>query len=183
MTLDKINAEERVTAIVRVRVDPDKEDMYRALSQKITEACADFDGYLGTKAIAPTQSGQDHVTLFSFDTYHNFCQWENSKERDSFLSQLTPLVVGAISREQTSGLDYWFRSESTKNSSWPPSLKMTFVAFLAIFPLSYGVPRILAPLLPSNEMLAETLTIASITVLMSYVSLPLMVRLFARTHD
>jgi antibiotic biosynthesis monooxygenase (ABM) superfamily enzyme len=169
-----------VTAIVRSLVLPENFDRYRAATRELSAACSEFPGYGGTRVIEPSNVESEWVTIFSFNSYQNYDRWINSPERGRCLSVLNRLTEGEVSREQISGLDYWTGPAAKKSGSWPPSWRMTGVAFLAIFPLSYFVPNLVRGLFPHQPMLGSVLAIVAVTVLMSYISLPLMVRIFRR---
>lgn len=171
---------EPVTAIVRALVLPENFDLYRAAIRELSAACSVFPGYGGTRVIEPSNVEAEWVTIFSFNSYHNYDRWINSPERARCLNVLHRLIEGEVSREQITGLDYWTGPAAKKSGSWPPSWRMTAVAFLAIFPLSYFVPNLVRGLFPGQPMLGSVLAVVAVTILMSYISLPLMVRIFRR---
>ena len=169
---------EQVTSIVRARVLPGRGDAYREANLKISETSRSFPGYLGTRIISPTDADADWVTIYSFDSYENYCRWMESEQRRRCLKTLEGLVEGSVHREQITGLDYWFGPD--QKNSWPPSWRMTMVAFLAIFPLSWFIPPTVRQLLPGYPAAATVLSIIAVTLCMSYLSLPLMVHLCRR---
>ena len=121
------------------------------------------------------------MTIFSFDSYDNSRVWETSPQRKACLQELQELVEGQVVREQISGLDYWIEPGQKKvGGGWPPSWRMTAVAFLAILPLSLVIPPVIRPLFPTMPILGSLAAIAAVTIVMSYISLPLMVRLFRK---
>lgn len=171
---------EQITAIVRSRVLPENFGAYRSATQELSAACSQFPGYGGTRVIEPTDVEAEWVTILSFDSYENYDRWINSSQRAQNLAVLGRLIEGEVSREQISGLDYWMAPPTKASRSWPPSWRMTAVAFLAIFPLSYFVPDLVRGLFPSQPFLGRVVAMAVVTILMSYISLPLMVRVFRR---
>ena len=171
---------EQVTAIVRARVRPENAAHYREATQIISSECSRFPGYCGTRIVEPKNADSDWVTIFSFDNYDDYECWISSDTRARCLSRLDDLVDGQISREQIHGLHYWFEPGSASGSSWPPSWRMTLVAFIAIFPLSFFLAPFVRSLMPAYPLLGSVLGIAAVTCAMSYVSLPLTVHLFRR---
>lgn len=171
---------EQVTAIVRVRVLPENFERYRVATQALSTACSTFPGYGGTRLIEPSDVEAEWVTIFSFDNYENYDRWIHSPQRAECLEVLESLIEGDVSREQISGLDYWTPPSAKFSASWPPSWRMTAVAFMAIFPLSWFIPELVRGFFPSQPIIGKVLAIAAVTVVMSYVSLPLMVRIFRR---
>ena len=57
---------------------------------------------------------------------------------------------------------------------------MTLAAFLAILPLSLFIPPLIKPLFTTQPLLGSVIAIAMVTIAMSYVSLPLMVKIFRK---
>jgi antibiotic biosynthesis monooxygenase (ABM) superfamily enzyme len=169
---------ERITSIVRLRVQLGQEKEFRALIQRISAICATFPGHQGTRIIEPANPEAERVTIFSFDSYENFLAWESSPQRKSCLEKLNELVEGEVLREQISGLDYWIAPGEKASATWPPSWRMTTIAFLAILPLALSIPPFFRPLIPNMPILGSILAIAAVTIVMSYISLPLMVRIF-----
>lgn len=64
--------------------------------------------------------------------------------------------------------------------AWPPSWRMTVTAFLAILPLSLVIPPLIKPLFVDQPLPGSVTAIAMVTVAMSCISLPLMVRIFSK---
>lgn len=152
---------------------------FHELNNAINVEARKFEGFLGTRLIEPTDPGGEFVTIFSFDSYDNYCSWEKSDERSHWLRQIEELVEGNSQSEHFSGLNHWFEPRAD-GKIWPPDWRMTLIAYLAIFPLAYYLPPLLAPWLPEHGFLAAAISIGIVTVLMSYVSLPLMVKIFKR---
>lgn len=171
---------ERITSIVRIRVQAGRASELQALNQRVSAICATFPGYQNTRIIEPADPGAERVIIFTFDSYENYCGWENSPQRRDCLKELRELVECEVLREQISGLDYWIDPDKKTSGSWPPSWRITAAAFLAILPLSLFIPPAVRPLFPDTPMLGSVVAIAAVTIVMSYISLPLMVRVFRK---
>jgi antibiotic biosynthesis monooxygenase (ABM) superfamily enzyme len=172
-----LETEEMVTAIVRSKVSEGSAAAYRRETKTMSLICSRFPGYKGLRTIEPKDVQSEWVTIYSFDSYENYNHWINSPERTLQLKVLHNLAEAETSREQISGLDYWL---APKTSSWPPSWRMTLVAFSAILPVSLFIPPLIRPLFPTLPLLGTLLAVAAVTLVMSYISLPLMVHLFRR---
>ena len=170
----------QMTSIIRRRVRSGCEDEFERWTKDIAEVCREFDGYLGTRLIHPTNPSESHVTILSFDSYKNYRTWMNSDVRKSWLKKVEKCTEGTFSVEELSGFDYWLGNETDKARSWPPSFRMNVAAYLAILPLvSFALPW-MQPYMPGNPVLATLVSTAIITLLMGYVSLPLVARIFRR---
>lgn len=172
----------QVTAIIRRCIVEDGVDEYRRLSDALNAEARKFRGYRGTRMINPETPDGEYVTIFSFDDYDSYELWQQSERRNELLTQMEKIVRKQTAQHFT-GVDYWF--EGTKRSRGPrfPSWRMVLVVFAAIFPLVYFLPPIIGPLLPSHPFWAIFVSASITTLLMSYVSLPLMAWLFQRWLD
>lgn len=172
----------QVTAIIRRRIAEGGVDEYKRLSDALNVEARKFKGYLGTRMINPDTPDGEYVTIFSFDNYDNYEVWRQSERRNDLLKQMEK-IVRKEKAQHFSGVDYWF--EGAKRSRGPtfPSWRMVLVVFAAIFPLVYFMPPLIDPFLPTHPFLAILVSVAITTLLMSYVSLPLMAWLFQRWLD
>ena len=174
------NREVKMTSIIRRRVRSGCEKEFERWTKDIASACQKFEGYLGTRLIHPTDSAEPYVTILSFDTYQNYRTWITSDVRKSWLKKVEECTEGKVSMEELSGFDYWLGADTDKGRSWPPSFKMNIAAYVAILPLVSFVLPTLQPLMPDNPVISTLVSTAVITLLMGYVSLPLVTRIFRK---
>ncbi|NRB40000.1 MAG: hypothetical protein HRU20_16285 [Pseudomonadales bacterium] len=57
---------------------------------------------------------------------------------------------------------------------------MAFITFLALVPLVYFIPDLIAPFLPANKLLNVVVTIAIIVPIISYLIMPIAVKIMQR---
>lgn len=169
-----------VTSIIRRRIREGCEADYQEWSEGISQACSRFEGHLGTQIVRPVDPRGEYVTIISFDRYENYQAWEESEERSRWLDQVRPLTEGKPSREHIEGLNYWLTPIGEQKRAWPPDFRMVLVAFFAIWPIVHFLRPLLAPYMPTHPLLASISSTAIISLVMGYVSLPLMVKLFRR---
>ncbi len=169
-----------VTSIIRRRIKQGSEAEFDTWSESIARTCSQFAGHLATQRIRPVDPRGEHVTIISFDKYENYQTWEESEERSRLLDRVKPLTEGRPSREYIEGLNHWLLPGTGNARSWPPDFRMVLVAFLAILPIVHFVRPALAPYLPEHPLLASISATAIISLIMGYLSLPLMVRIFRR---
>jgi antibiotic biosynthesis monooxygenase (ABM) superfamily enzyme len=172
--------EVQMTSIIRRRVRSGCEREFERWTKDIASACQKFEGYLGTRLIHPTNSSESHVTILSFDSYKNYRTWMNSQVRMDWLKKIENCTEGTFSVEELSGFDYWLGNETNRARSWPPSFRMNIAAYLAILPLVSFVLPWLQPFMPDNPLLGTLLSTAIVTLLMGYISLPLVARIFRK---
>lgn len=168
-----------VTSIIRRRIKEGCEAEFEQWSDGIGQACSRFPGHLGTHRIWPAEARGEHVTIISFDRYEHYRRWEESQERSDWLDKVLPLTEGKAVREHIEGLNYWLMP-AKKGRAWPPDARMVLVAFCAIWPIVHFVRPALAPFMPQQPLLASLASTAIISLIMGYISLPLMVKLFRR---
>src|SRR5262249_39108100 len=121
---------------------------------------------------------REYVYIFRFDTYAHLRQWEDSPERQMWVERAQALTEGNPRKQVTTGLEYWFTLPGAPNA--PPRAKMAAVTVLAIYPLSLAVPAALAPALSVIPAIGRGLLVSVLLVLlMTYVVMPRMTRLFA----
>lgn len=174
------NREVKMTSIIRRRVRSGCEREFEDWTKGIAGACQKFEGYLGTRLIHPTDSSEPYVTILSFDSYQNYRTWLTSDVRKGWLQKVEGCTEGAESIEELSGFDYWLGVETDKVRSWPPSFRMNMAAYVAILPLVSFVLPALQPFMPDNPVISTLLSTAIITLLMGYISLPLVARIFRK---
>ena len=173
---------EAVTVCVSVKVKPDSEEAFEQWIGGVGRAAAQFAGHQGLNVLRP--DGKDiaeYVYIFRFDTYAHLKQWEESKEREQWVEKLQPLIQeGSTNKQVVTGLEGWFYLPGRRASVPPPRYKMVLVTVLAIYPLSVLVPLLLGPYIGFLPPLIRSLIIAAcLVLLMTYVVMPLLTRLFA----
>jgi antibiotic biosynthesis monooxygenase (ABM) superfamily enzyme len=169
-----------VTSIIRRRVREGYEADFDEWQKGISSACKAFKGYVGVRFIRPEHRGNEYVTIISFDSYSHYLIWESSPERTVWLHRVRDMMEGEETREFIRGFDYWLGNDPEEGRSWPPDFRMIVIAFFAIWPLVYFVSPLLARFTPADPLLASLLSTAVITLLMGYISLPLMSRIARR---
>jgi antibiotic biosynthesis monooxygenase (ABM) superfamily enzyme len=157
-----------------------------------------YPGYLGSEVIRPMNSGdRDYISIFRYDTYEHLKAWMTSDVRDSLINQVqeyleTPVLVTYHS------LEHWFVSPSTiptnntnnnENDNAgaaggaggpPPQYKMVVVIFLVIwFQVHFINPNTVGKLKGLSPLGKESLGTLLITILTTYVFMPIVTRLLA----
>lgn len=114
--------------------------------------------------------------------------FENAVARDNFYrsdfylnwtTKIEPLVEGTVETRELSGLEAWFRGGP---GGPPPRWKMAVLTWMAVWPVSMGVPRILVPLIGESipHVLRAGVVAAGIVAVLTWVAMPLLVRIAHR---
>jgi uncharacterized protein len=172
--------EESVTVIVSRKVKLGREKEFEEWAAGISREAQSFEGYLGTKNIQPSKNTNfNSVVIIKFDRYKNLKKWEDSPIRAKWIKRAIDFTEGDVQVQKLTGLEFWFTLPKTSLQTPPPRYKMAIVTFLALFPTINFVNLILNPL---PEVFQGSLRMAisvMVTVsLMTYVIMPLMIRLF-----
>jgi len=170
------------TTVVRRTVRKGKETAFDDWLKGIMNDAVSFQGHLCTGIIRPSKKSRpEYIIVFRFDTYENLMAWETSEVRRGWVQRVQPLIIGEAKVQRHTGLEYWFTIPDHPESVPPPRIKMAFVTWLALFPLVLLVPPLLARLLGPMPGWGQIMIIAAVMVLlMTYLVMPQMTRLFSR---
>ncbi len=171
-----------VTVCIRWKIKRGKEREFDDWLAGVGRAASQFPGHQGLTVLRPASAGsQEYVYIFRFDTYPHLQCWEESPERQAWVARARELTEGESRKQVVTGLEYWFALPELPAGSPPPRAKMAFVTLLAIYPLSLALPALLAPALTPVPALLRSLVVSVLLILlMTYVVMPRMTRLFAR---
>ena len=141
-----------------------------------------FEGHLGTNILRPSSSERpEYIIIFRFDTYENLMRWEDSDVRRYWIEKVQPLITRETRAHHLTGLEYWFTLPEQPGKKAPARHKMAIVTWLALFPLVIVVPPLLLLLIGPWPSVVQIMIIAAVMVLlMTYIVMPVMTRLFAR---
>lgn len=169
-----------VTVVNTRLVRPGREAEFEQWLVGIGRAAATFPGYIDRQIIRP----QDHehpeyVVVFRFDRYSSLKRWTESAERKAWLARVEPLVLDEMREHVLTGLERWFTLSARPELPPPPRYKMALVTLCVIYPLATALGAALAPVLsPLPAPLRSLVTSATLVVLMTYVVMPRVTRLF-----
>lgn len=176
---DAVVEDAGVTVVVRRRVRPEAGVEFDAWLKGILAATAAFPGHLGANIVRPAPGAeQDWMVIFRFDTAAHLEAWERSPERAEWLSRAEALTIGEADKQTVTGLEYWFSLPDQAATRPPPAWKMAVVTLTGLFPLVLFLAPFLARLLAAlPQALAVLLTVATLVALMTWVVMPVLVRL------
>jgi antibiotic biosynthesis monooxygenase (ABM) superfamily enzyme len=165
--------DESVTIVVRRRAKPGKEKEFEAWVEGITNAAAQFEGYLGTSVIKPAVPGQEYVTIFRFDTYDHLRAWHDSDIRAEWVVQQSKLIEGEATFHKISGMHYWFDLSDVVETSTPARWKMALIITLALYPLGILLGWMFEPISGAFHPLVLRIVILGVAVaLMTWFIMP-----------
>lgn len=169
-----------VTVVVRRTIRPDATQAFEAWLRGVLVVASQFEGHGGVEVIrpAPGAASQDWVLVFRFDEAAQLEAWNASPERAEWLAKVEPMTL-SVGIETVTGLEYWFTLPDDAAAVPPPRWKMATVTVVGLFPLVLWVAPLLGRVfgaLPGP--LATLATVVVMVGLMTWVVMPLLIRLF-----
>ena len=172
-----------VTVVISRRVKPGCKKAFEKFISGITASAMTFEGHLGTNVFRPDSPNNEYRIIFKFDRASNLQIWEESECRRQWLARAESLRLEPARIRVITGLETWFTLSSPKRVVPPPRYKMATVTLLTLFPLIQLAQITIAPLLelaPIPTLLRSLIITAILVLLMTYVAMPRMTRLFSR---
>jgi antibiotic biosynthesis monooxygenase (ABM) superfamily enzyme len=164
-------------AITR-RVRPGCEAEFQAALREFFHESFVHSAVLGATLIVPPP-GSDSREFGILRTFGD------ERERDAFYAsplfqsweaRARQLTEGEPHYRTLHGLEAWFRSPDA-----PPRWKMALVTFLGVYPLTSSLPVLIGPrLAPLHPLLINIVVTGLIVLLLSWVVMPLLTRIFGR---
>lgn len=178
---EDIDCDTPVTIIVKRRPRPGQEQAFEEVVTGISRAAMSFPGHLGVNIFRPDRQSSYYRIVFKFDSRRHFIQWETSAERQNWLQRFNAVDMGDPQMEILSGLETWFTLNETEAIVPPPRYKMLLIVWLAVVPVTIGVNNLLRPWLLEMHIIWQIIIMSfCIVLIMTYVAMPLMSRLFHR---
>ncbi|SEI22627.1 antibiotic biosynthesis monooxygenase [Pseudomonas asplenii] len=175
-----------VTLLVRHRVKQGGEPAYEAWLREIVAKARSYPGHLGIDVVRGHSSGLALFTsVLRFASTEQLQVWLDSADRRELVDQARSLLADGDQTEINEDREFWFNPQQMDAPTPPPRWKQACVTFLVILPLTFLVPLLWKPVfalwpwlggyVPANVVI--TLTIVLLVV---YVFMPRMTRLFRR---
>ena len=182
--MSKNSIDPPVTVVISRRVKPGCEKAFEKFISGITASAMTFEGHLGTNVFRPSdRTDNEYKIIFKFDRASNLQIWEESECRLGWLARAESLRLEPARIRVITGLETWFTLSVPRRSLPPPRYKMATVTLLTLFPLIQLANLTIAPLLALTPLplLLRSLIITAILVLvMTYVAMPRMTKLFSK---
>jgi len=155
---------------------------------EFAEALADFARKSlqepGTRGVhllhPPPDSGSTEFGILrSFASEADRAAFYRSQLYREWTRRIESMVEGDSQIRELNGLEAWFRDPRHLP---PPRWKMALLTWIAVWPVSMLVPAVLLPVLGPgfNKILAAGLIAAGIVLILTWLAMPLLVRLFRK---
>ena len=126
----------------------------------------------------PGSDSQKYGIVRSFASEADRSAFYRSRLYKEWLVRIEPMIESPATSRELNGMEAWFRYDP---ANMPPRWRMSVISWIGVWPLSMAVPAVLRPLLGSNVPAAifAAATAAGIVSLLTYVAMPLLVKLMA----
>ncbi len=173
-------ADPPVTVDIVQKIKPGCEAEFEQVLADLIEVAKAFEGHLGANVFRPTDhAAPEYRLVFKFDRLSNLRQWEASAMRHRLLERAKRLTVGEGKWQTLTGLETWFTLSTQQAILPPPRYKMLLVSCLGGFPTTNLINFLLQPLPPLPPLLRGLMSTVLLLLLMTYVIMPRMTKLFA----
>ncbi|MBV6754454.1 antibiotic biosynthesis monooxygenase [Pseudomonas chlororaphis] len=175
-----------VTLLVRHRIKQGQDQAYETWLRRIVTMARSYPGHLGVDVVRGHSHGQTLFTsVLRFASTEQLQHWLDSNDRRELVDEAQPMLADGDQTEINADREFWFTPAEVGSPSPVPRWKQACVTFLVILPLSFVVPMLWRPLftlLPwlGGYVQANVLITLSIVLLVVYVFMPRVTRLFSR---
>ncbi|GAA1637548.1 antibiotic biosynthesis monooxygenase [Nocardia ninae] len=166
--------------IVARVVEPGHEEAFQEWARGILAAAATTIGYLGGGLFHPVVDGGPWIIVHRFRNQDALQRWLDSPQRAGFFDNIEGHRHTEVARRELTGMETWF-SAANPAGSVPPRWKMAASSAIGIFPISLFGSAVLGPYLAALPLVLRTACFAALfSVLMTYLSMPLVTRVLRR---
>ena len=175
-----------VTLLVRHRIKHGQEQAYETWLRQIIAKARSYPGHLGIDVVRGHSGGLGLFTcVLRFASTEQLQHWLDSADRRELVQQAQHLLADGDQTEINADREFWFTPQDAAAPTPPPRWKQACVTFLVILPLSFLVPQLWKPVFAQLPWLgayvpATVLITLSIVLLVVYVFMPRVTRLFRR---
>ncbi|MGZ6468607.1 MAG: antibiotic biosynthesis monooxygenase [Bdellovibrionota bacterium] len=179
-----MDQDRNVSFIVNHKVKPDFIPRYEEWLKKIVKRAAEYPGHQGVHIIRPPAGGNDYAAIIRWETIEHAKTWAESSHRKELLSEISNALVEPDNAKITPGIEYWFTYPGQIQRK-APGWKQWLVTTSVIWPLSLGIPKMLAPLFrefPTLEFwpLRSLIVVAVVVATATYFIMPYYVRAISK---
>ena len=175
-----------VTLLVRHRIKQGMEQQYEDWLRRTIAVARGYPGHLGIDVMRGENTGLAQFTcVLRFASTEQLQHWLDSDERKTLVCEVHPCLADGDQTEVNADREFWFTPLAADSPAPPPRWKQACVTFLVILPLSFLVPMLWQPLFGlwpwlGGYVAANVLITLSIVLLVVYIFMPRVTRLFSK---
>lgn len=169
------------TGVIAHRVRDAQHADYERWLERIVPVVSAAPGFLDSQVIRPVRGLTDGYTvILRFDNEPNLRKWLTSSERQALVDTVRPILAHGDTYTLHSGIDYLFTPQGA-GQRVPVRWKQLLITWSAIFPLTLGLPLLVARPLDAlgwhNRIVTTAIVSALAVFLMVYLIMPRYTRL------
>ena len=173
-----VAAAEPVTVTVARDVRADQREAFERWAAEVLGLAAEFPGNLGTSLLRPGPGSTLYHLVYRFADGESLARWERSTERQAALQRVEHLT-DRVDYAHVAGLDSFFTALTPSQPG--PRWRMTVLTVAAVFGITLVFQLLVSPHVTSWPLpLRLLLSAVIVVVLLGYVVMPVLTRLFAR---
>lgn len=171
-----------VAFVVTREIKPGAAEKYHQLMEEVGDAARAVDPGLNMTMIEQGGSQSDQfVIVLYFSSHQKLEQWERSDARRELRREVEPWETGKASFSEVTGFEYWFSLPKIAATRPPSRYKMALITVIALYLLSLTYTYTLNRWLESlPDHLGIIVRVVILVLVMTFVVMPLLTRLFAR---
>ncbi len=174
-------AETQATIVIVRSIKPGFRERHDEWLQRVIQAMSTFEGYRSISVMKPPQNeaAGTYTLSITFDTDEHFKAWQRSPAHDEIISEADDWFEGGPQIQEATGYEVWFDAPSAPPLS---RLRQASVLWLVLTPLtSFLLPPTAAFISGYvGRIVAAFITSALMIVFMTWVLMPLIMRVFGR---
>lgn len=172
---------DEITVVVRRKIKPGAEAAFERAMQEFVRFALGFPGNKGIQVLRPVKrDGREYTVVNRFADAQARQNFKATSDYRQWMQRLGEMTENEPSIEELSGLGGWFTPPDEPRRAMPSRLKMAFVTFLGVLPLTSALPRVVARLLPGiHPLVGNVLVTALIVTLLTWIVMPLLTRIFS----
>ncbi|MGY0036495.1 hypothetical protein [Pedobacter sp. NJ-S-72] len=169
------------TFIVKYKLNNTNDIQRNLWYQKLIEATNRSKGFIDRSELSSVNGEKFHTVVLRFNTFYNAKKWMNSDLRRQILNEASIEDISGKEEVLHSGNQFWFQTDSKKKI---PGWKQVIASFLAVYPLTIFVPKIVAVLFAKLDFLSPILSGIVVSVIISalmvYIAIPFILKLLKK---
>jgi antibiotic biosynthesis monooxygenase (ABM) superfamily enzyme len=171
---------ESVTLIIRHHAKPGSISAYETILRELTHAASLFPGHLGVDVM---RQGEHFTSVLRFASAHELQAWLDSSQREALIGRANAHLMDSEHQELHADHEFWFSPQEAAKPAHP-RWKQALISYMVILPLVMLVPQLWHPVFVQIPQLggfvpANMLIVATIVLLVVYVFMPRVTRLFS----
>lgn len=166
-------------SIISQVAKPGCEQAFEEWLHEIAQVTAKAPGHQSVTILRPPPGGREYTVILHFDRQESLESWLKTDIRRQWVERGAQLTEVPERRAEVTGIEHWFTLPGRPEPLRPARSKMAFLTVLVVYPTILALTHGLSPVLKRMPpLLAPLLVTVCLTLLLTYVLLPNVTRVF-----